>query len=71
MKFRTNPNCPEGAEITEVHQAKYGSRCCFFPVFCARDLLANAPAIEDVLILNADPSKAETAQKYFDAHRWT
>ncbi len=26
---------------------------------CARGLLANAPAIEDALILNADPSNAE------------
>jgi len=26
---------------------------------CARGLLANAPSIEDALILNADPSNAE------------
>ena len=26
---------------------------------CTRGLLADAPAIEDALILNADPSKAE------------
>ena len=34
---------------------------------CARGLLADAPSIEDVLILNADPSNAE--EEWRDAHK--
>jgi len=34
---------------------------------CARGLLAHAPAIEDALILNADPSNAEVLHQTLDA----